>query len=403
MRRFLVGLLFAGICLGVSHPARGQSTLEFVEPVEHYIFGNTLTIETAITSPLAIDNITLYLHPQGDNPPVIEELSDVSPESVLFTIDLTQTPLPAFSNIIYWFQVELEGGETVKSQNYNFDYEDNRHPWQSLKTEEFEINWIEGDTVFGQTLLNTAYEGLARIQNQVHIPDPQKVTIYVYPSAQELQSTIQLSGQNAEWIAAHADIDAGVILVSIPQGPAQTLEIKRQIPHELAHVMLYQKIGDAYDNLPNWLNEGLASTAELFPNPDYTILLEKAHERELLISIEDLCYRFPSDINNFQLAYAESASFVWYLQGEFGTDGIENLIEAYEQGVSCERGIEIAFEKTFSELERNWRLVTFNENPLLYALAGLFPWMIVFGFLLLPSLALFIGDILKQRMENLRS
>jgi len=397
MRRFLSALLTIGISLGISNPAQGQTEVHIAEPRVTYTFGEMLTIETEIDSEIPIQNISVLLQPKGVTQNVAREASFSPPNQVIFNLDLAQDPIPVFSYVFFTYQIELENGETITSEKFEFEYNDNRFSWQSLGTEEFDIFWYDGDTEFGQIILNTAYEGLARIRNQVSVPDPKKVTFYVYGSVQEMQFALQLSGQPSVWIAGHADTASGNILVSIPPGPAQSVEIKRQIPHELTHVLLYQKLGQDYDKLPNWLHEGLASAAEVFPNPDYPLLLEKAYEREMLIPIADLCHSFPLDAANFQLAYAESTSFTWYLLSEFGNPGMEELISAYTKGHGCDRGIEVAFENTLAGLERDWRRINFNENPLLSSVEGLLPWVIVFAAMLLPSVGLYISDSIKRR------
>ena len=402
MRRYLSALLTIGICLGISNPARGQPEVQIAQPRVTYTFGGMLTIETEINSEIPIQKITLLLQPEGETQNIAGEAIFNPPNQVIFTLDLAQNPFPVFSDVFYTFQVELENGETITSEKFEFDYDDNRFPWQSLGTEEFKIFWYEGDTEFGQAILNTAYEGLARIKNKISVPEIEKVTYYVYASAQEMQSTLQISGQNSAWIAGHADPSSGIILVSIPPGPAQSVEIKRQVPHELTHVLLYQKLGEDYVKLPNWLNEGLASTAEVFPNPDYPLLLEKAYEREMLIPIADLCQSFPIDAANFQLAYAESTSFTWYLLGEFGNPGMEKMISAYADGLGCDRGVEVALESTLADLERDWRRINFNESPLRSSVEGMLPWMVIFITLLLPSFGLYVNDTIKHRRKNER-
>jgi hypothetical protein len=400
MRRMLTAILTISICLGISNPARGQTEVQINEPQVTYTFGETLTIKTQITSEIPTKNIIIYLQADGSNPQIVEQLINDPINGVSFVLDLTNNPLLVFSNVTYWYQIELENGQTITSKEFSFYYEDNRFAWQSLQTEEFVIYWYHGDTEFGQSILNTAYEGLERLRGQVNIPTPHKIAYYVYASADEMQSALQLSGQNTGWIAGHASPQSGLILVSISPGPAQSLEIKRQIPHELTHVMLYQKLGDDYENLPNWLSEGLASTTELFPNPDYPLLLERASEHDRLINISDLCLSFPTDATNFQLAYAESAAFTWYLQGVYGDTSMEKLIAAYADGMDCNRGVEVAFEKTLSELERDWRRVTFNENPIRSSLVGLFPWFMVFLILMMPSVGLFVVDTISHRRSN---
>lgn len=397
MRRLGTAVFIVSICLGISSPARGQSEVQVSQPLVDYSLGGTLTIEAEISSEVPIQTIQIHVQFEGQEGQIVEQIPNTSPTNIFYTLDLSRTPIPIFSDVVYWFQIELESGERITSEKFSFYFEDNRFSWQSLRTEEFEIFWYEGDNEFGQNVFNAAYEGLARLRNQISIPSHQGIKFYVYASTQEMLTALELSGQNPGWIAGHAEPKTGIILVSIPSGPSQSLEIKRQIPHELTHVMLYQKLGDNYDNLPNWLNEGLASTVELFPNPDYPLLLEKAYEQDVLIKLADLCLYFPNDASSFLLAYAESASFIWYLQGEFGNSGLEALIEAYANGLDCSRGAEVALDKSLSVLERDWRQVTFNENPLRSSMTGLLPWMIVFLVILTPSAGLFISDWISRR------
>jgi len=400
MRWIFSALLTIGICLGISNPARGQTEVQIAEPRVTYTFAGMLTIETEINTEIPILKVLLLLQPEGETDNVAVDASFTPPNQVIYSLDLSQNPFPVFADVTYTFQVEFENGETFTSEKYKFTYVDNRFDWQSLQTDEFEVYWYEGDTEFGQTILNTAYEGLARLRDQVSVPNPEKVTYYVYASAQEMQSTLQMSGQTTAWIAGHANPASSIILVSIPPGPAQSVEIKRQIPHELTHVMMYQKLGEKYNKLPNWLHEGLASTTEIFPNPDYPLLLEKAYERDVLIPIADLCQSFPVDAANFQLAYAESTSFTWYLLGEFGNPGMENLIASYADGLGCDRGVEVALESSLATLERDWRRINFNESPLRSSAEGILPWLIVFITMLLPSVGLFVGDTIKRRKKN---
>jgi hypothetical protein len=170
------------------------------------------------------------------------------------------------------------------------------------------------------------------------------------------------------------------------------LEVKRQIPHELTHLLLYQKLGEGYANLPRWLNEGLATNAELSPDPNYPVLLQRGYERDVLLPLASLCESFPNDAANFQLAYAQAASFTRYLQTEYGTAGIEDLLRAYGQGVSCQEGIVTALGKSLFELERAWRQEQFDESAILSALQNLWPWLLILALILGSTLSLaFVG------------
>ncbi|MEA3349789.1 MAG: peptidase MA family metallohydrolase [Chloroflexota bacterium] len=392
MRRFFAVAITIAICLGFAIPTQGQEEIPFDQPQVAYSFGEELIITTEIAADISIQTIKIVLQPEVSADSVADEIFLTSPNEATYSRNLSQNPLPAFSRIEYWYQGELENGDTFSSQHFSFVYTDNRFDWQSLQTEEFEIFWYEGDSDFGQQILNTAYAGLERIRQHVSVPAPQKVAFYVYANATEMQSVLQLSGQIATWIAGHANPALGMSLVSIPAGTSQSVEIKRQVPHELTHILLYRKLGDSYGNLPQWLNEGLASTSELSPDPNYALLLEKAYERKMLIPLAQLCDIFPTDAANFQLAYAQSASFTYYLQTKFGPTGMENLIAAYADGLDCERGVEVGLSATLSELEGNWRHVTFDENMFFVAINNMLPWVLILAVVLLPTLGLaFVG------------
>jgi len=398
MRRTILAIiLILGISLGISNPARGQSEMQIAQPQVTYTFGESLTIETEITSELPIQDVKILLQPAAGIPQIAGEATLTPPGLVSYTLDLSNTFLGLFSDVTYEFQVTLEGGETLTSPEYSFYFEDNRWAWQSLKTDEFEIYWYKGDTDFGEKILNTAHDGLEHIRLQVDVPSPEALRYYVYATSQELQSALQLSGEAGSQIAGHADPALNKVMVSLAPGPAETLEIKRQVPHELLHVLLYQKLGNGYARLPRWLNEGLASTAELFPNPDYPLLLEKAYERQALLPFASLCQSFPVDAANFQLAYAQASSITWYLQGRFGTSGTEALLAAYADGLDCEHGAETALGQGLTTLELDWRSITFHENPWLTSLRGILPWLLIFALFLLPWVILNIVDAIKRR------
>lgn len=391
-------LILLSICvLGIGSPVRAQAAIQLTEPTLGYTFGTQLTIEIGYQAQSPIRDFWVILTPAGDRPSITSAAISITPERASFTLDLAQNPLPAFSPVSYHFQGSLENGAEILSPDYSFFYEDNRFTWQSLNAGPFQVHWYTGDLAFGENILTAAQQGLQRVQQYLPLPDPQPVRLYAYASAADMQTTLLLSQQNNAWIAGHANPALGVIIISLPPGPDQNWEIKRQIPHELAHVLLYQWLGEPYFNLPLWLREGLASIAELFPNPDYQLLLDTAYANETLIPMASLCNSFPGDAANFLLSYAQSMAFTWYLHQEFGSAGLEALSRAYADGLGCEQGAEAVLGLSLAELERGWRRAMFGENAALVAWQGLFPWLILLGVVLFAPLGLFLAGLHKKQ------
>jgi hypothetical protein len=296
----------------------------------------------------------------------------------------------AFSTLTYWFEVQLADGTRLASEQASFQYDDNRFNWQTREASPFRVHWIEGDVDFAQNALDVVKAGLQRVQSlsKVDLP-PEGIDIFIYSTAAEMQATLNLASQ--DWVAAgHADPELGVIVVTLPPGPDQRLLMEQRLPHELMHVLLYQKMGPAYTNLPTWLNEGLASNAELYPNPDYLVLLSQAVEKDSLLPMAMLCKTFPRDASSALLAYAQATSFTRYLHEQYGSSGLERIMGNYADGLDCERGIAVALESDLPHLEKDWRRVSFGENPLLSALKRLTPWLV----LLLVILAVPVGLVL---------
>jgi hypothetical protein len=388
------------LLLSIQHPVLSQhnNTVEpqVVDLIIVHVFGEQIDVQARFQSGNEIDQVILTILTE-DQKQIAREILSPTPLGEIFYIqNLTQHAIQAFSFLLIEFEIEMQDGTSFHLEPVSYFYDDNRFQWQSLQTEEFTISWYQPDPDLGQEILATAYQGLTRIKELVQVPQPDSISIYAYASAIDMQETLKFIGESSAWVAGHAEPDFGTIVVSLPPGPEQAFEIRRQIPHELVHILLYQRLGTAYDNLPRWLNEGLASSAELFPNPDYQLLLEKAHERQSLIPLEDLCQSFPIDAANFQLAYAQAFSFTWYLQESYGTETIENLIQAYAQGQTCDQGVQSALDRPLAEVETLWRQAVFSERPELEVDQGTISMMILIGFAFVVPIGLIIKGFGKR-------
>ena len=107
--------------------------------------------------------------------------------------------------------------------------------------------------------------------------------------------------------------------------------------------------------------------------------------------------RFPNDAATSFLAYAEANSLTGYIKDYYGAEGIRSLISAYETGVSCERGVEIALGQELTQLERDWLKAVFGQskvmetsNEVIEAGTALLPWLAIFGAIFIPMLGFVI-------------
>ncbi|MRR32166.1 hypothetical protein EG834_17990, partial [bacterium] len=251
-------------------------------------------------------------------------------------------------------------GSSLTTPSYWFDYLDNRYQWFSSETELFSIYWVDGADSFGQKTQEIARNGLKAASALLPVTPDFPISIHVYPDIASLQKALSLTGQS--WTSGHASPDLNVLLVSNGSQSAEGIEMERQIPHELMHVLEYKLSGASYSAIPAWLVEGLATSVELYPDPDLQRILNDAQATSSLLTISALCDGFPQDAKTAQLAYAQSASFVNYLNGRFGSEIFANMIQNAASGQTCTNAVNSAVGVTLDQLEKDWMAATFTTT-----------------------------------------
>jgi hypothetical protein len=376
---FLITLLTLLITRGTAF-AQVESLHSNVE----YTFGELVFFKAYVQSNIPVKVAVIFFQADNDTRTnvgfaEVHTLSDGS-FALGYVHHISDYSLRPFSSISFHWELTLEDGTNFVSAPERFNYIDNRFSWKTLQKDlsqdtKLVVHWYQGDLQFAQDVLNVADAGRERIQDLLTLYMPGKLDIYVYADPETMQAP--LNPDSANWVAGHAAPDLGVILVTLPEGPEQRLLVEQRIPHELMHVMLYKWNPLGYPNLPIWLNEGLASNAELDPNPDYRILLEDAAKMNSLIPLPKLCSSFPRDAYGALLSYAEAASFVKYLHDSYGVPALQTLVTAYANGLDCDRGAEQALGKSLVQLERNWERDELSQDVAPKAFLNMLPWIIL--------------------------
>jgi len=273
-------------------------------------------------------------------------------------------------------------------------YDDNRFTWQKLEVGSLRVMWAQDDAAFGQSALNAAQSGLQNINNIVPVDLTQPVDVFIYPN----QNDLAPFGGEA-WEAGRAYPVSGVALVAIELDSNQSVNMERRIPHELMHLVFHRQLGANAQSLPVWLNEGVATLAEINPTADYGIVLQDASANNRLIPIANLCTSFPADAAPAFLAYAEARSFTTYLRDTYGAPALLNLAKVYTQGVDCNNGAQRALGVSLSQLELNWREKNLGQNVWGVALRNLLPYLVLLGLLIFIPLILGLNAT-RQKVDK---
>jgi hypothetical protein len=369
---------------------QGGVALENVEAL--YRFGEQVVFRATIRSsvPVQSGSITVLDHKQNlvQSSPLI-----INPDGTTqFFWDARGIALRPFT-VVYWrYDLSLADGKSFQSEAYSFRYDDNRFDWQALDSGALRVRWMQGDAAFAQRALTAALEGFKAINAYFPVDLSQPVEVFIYPS----QNDLQFLG-NESWVVGLAEPSSGVALVALEPVPAQDPAMRRHIPHELMHVMMYRHLGEGYENIPAWLREGMATLVEIDPTLEYERVVTNAAAREALIPLLDLCASFPSQPDSAFLAYAQARSFTLFLRDTFGVPKLLDLSRAYAGGATCEAGVEVVYGLTLMQLELDWRQSALGQDPARAALQNTLPYLVLLCVMLVVPLAIGLTTMRKKK------
>jgi hypothetical protein len=378
--------------------AQAQSGIELENVGATVQFGQQITFVATIKSSIPIQSASIVILDESQGIRYTKPLSIEPDGRSEFRLDIRQNVLSPFANIKWRYQFTFADGNTIQSETYSVRYVDNRFEWQTLESASLRVNWYGRDPNFGQSALNAIQAGLGSVSNLIAVDLAQPIEFFLYANADDLRATLGSGSQ--DWIAGHADPALGVVMVVIEPGAQQSVTLEQRIPHELMHVMLYRAVGAGYSNIPAWLNEGMATLVEKYPNAEYERVLKDAATANTLIPLNTLCASFPAETGQAFLAYAEARSFTSYLRETYGSSGLLKLATSYADGADCDHGTELAFGLPLSNLDARWRSTILGQNAWLPALQNMLPYLVLLCVVLFFP---FIGVVAALRKKGSRN
>lgn len=201
--------------------------------------------------------------------------------------------------------------------------------------------------------LEYAYRDVGRILGRAYPPTPIQVSIYTVEGFSE-------STQLDEHVGAVYDgtkIRCPVIDAEGTRLPSD--ELRRRLYHEYVHVVVHHL---AKENVPWWLNEGLAETLSADLSEAELDLLRRARQQDALFQLSELSNSQldSQEVGALRVAYKQSHATVGYLKQRFGTRNFANLLAALAEGEDPEVALRRWFRHNYRTLEL--AVANFIEN-----------------------------------------
>jgi hypothetical protein len=235
--------------------------------------------------------------------------------------------LPPGSSVGYWWTLEDASGEKTETEPAVVHVDDSRYPWRSLSEGLLTLYWYEGDEAFAQELMATAQQALVRLAGDTGAELSGPAAIYIYAKSEDLLGAMIFP---QEWTGGVAYTRFSTIAIGISPGNLDWG--KRAMTHELTHLVIHQMVFNPYNDLPTWLDEGLAMYAEGPLEPVFLSLLVEAIKEGRLITVRSLSSPFSAYAEESLLAYAQSYSLVDFLINNYGQSQMLELLSTFREG-----------------------------------------------------------------------
>jgi len=258
--------------------------------------------------------------------------------------------LPPGSNVEYWWRVEDASGDQVETVPAVVQFDDIRYSWHSLTQGKVTVYWYKGDDAFARELMATTQQALERLAEDTGAELETPAKLYIYASAGDLQGAMIYP---QEWTGGVAFTRYSIMAIGI--APNNLGWGERAIAHELTHLVIHQMTLNPYNDLPTWLDEGLAMRTEGVLGPEFSTYLSRAIAEDSFISVQSLCSPFSAFAEEAYLSYAQSYSLVEFLITSYGRSKMLELLNTFRQGSGYDDALEGVYGFDMDGLDRLWR------------------------------------------------
>ena len=315
-----------------------------------------LTFEMSVESDVKIHDIRLrYQLDRIDFARVISEAYiNFTPDtsvSVDWTLEMLKIGgLPPGSSLEYWWVVKDIEGKSLITSPEKVTFDDHRYSWKSITEGKVTLYWYEGNENFASELMMAAQDALDRLKEYTTAESEKMIKLYIYADSQDLQGSMIYP---QEWTGGVAFTRYGIMAIGI--APEKLDWGKRAIAHELTHLVIHQVTLNPYNEIPTWLDEGLAMRSEGGLSPTMEVFLNRAVADESLISVQSLASPFSAYSGEASLSYAQSYSLVDFLISQYGQAKMDELLQTFAAGSTYDTALEKVYGFDMDGLDVRWQ------------------------------------------------
>lgn len=224
--------------------------------------------------------------------------------------------------------------------------------WETLSTAHFTFRYHPRAGSRVRPIAQEAEQDLVRILSLMGLDDVDPMEVRVARNTQEM-AAVKPGSPPPQWATGLALRPDRIILVSLtaPDG-AHPTDASKIFLHEVVHVVEWDATGGRA--LPIWFSEGLAiHLSGEFSFARNKVLLSASLRGDLL-PLSRLSARYPGDGAEVNVAYAQSADIVKFLDEAYGPGFIARLLSRVRRGDDFQFSLESLAGRSLGQIQDEW-------------------------------------------------
>jgi hypothetical protein len=352
-------IILAVLCLSILPviPVHALSSITVSSSSTQAQFPSALTFKVSAQSSVQITEIRLQYTVEQLSFAIVtsEAFVQFTPSTSVTTEwkwDMVQSGgLPPGTVVTYWWVIKDATGNILKTVPAQVTFDDTRFSWQKITQGKVTILWYSGQQSFADDIMSTAQQAIDRLTTDTGAYLKEAIRIYIYANTTDLKGSMIFP---QEWTGGVAFTEYSCIAIGI--SPSNLAWGKRAVAHELTHLVTHQMTFNPYNNLPTWLEEGIAMYNEGPMQSQFSSQLNSAISSKSLISLQTLSSPFSTDSQKSYLSYAESDSVVDFLINTYGKDKMFQLLDTFRQGSTYDGALKKVYGLDTKGLNAKWQM-----------------------------------------------
>ena len=350
--RGLLPALLALMALAAAPPPVSAQDVVFGQPEADAVLGQPTTFRTALQSTSRPATVELLLRLPGERAVTVMP-AEVSGSGGSWQAEAAlEGHLAPNSRFSYRFRVRDSAAGDTLGPEAEVIVADQRFSWRTLEGGVIRLHWYEGDEAFARRALEIGEAAVANASELLGVVETEPIDFFIYDSESSLRDALGPGTRENVGGQAHADIRTLFGLIEPHEINSDWVDTL--VVHELTHLVFDTATDNPYHAPPRWLNEGVAVYLSEGYSASWRASIENAVSRRSLIPLDGLGGLFPTTLEQFELAYAESVSAVDFFIGQHGEPTLWSLVGSYAQGLSDDEAFTAATDGDLAAFNAEW-------------------------------------------------